>query len=113
MSRQPGKRGEADERQDAQGQRLPAARFVSVGMGAPYRELGALYYEQQRKPETTKYLVGRLERLGFQVTREVPLSEEEAELAVLAEDGNNVAPVKRSREPGAVAVEPNRRFTML
>ncbi len=71
--------------------------FYMLRDGAPYRELGALYYEQQRKPEMTKYLVGRLERLGYQVTLEVPLSEEEAELAVPAEDGNNVAPVKRRR----------------
>jgi transposase len=40
----------------------------------PYQEPGAAYYDQKRKPEITKRLVQRLQRLGYQVTLEVPLS---------------------------------------
>jgi transposase len=35
--------------------------------GGVYRELGEDYYDQQRKPEVTKRLVGRLNRMGWQV----------------------------------------------
>jgi transposase len=36
--------------------------------GGEYRELGEDFYDQQRKPEVTKRLVGRLNRMGWQVT---------------------------------------------
>jgi hypothetical protein len=36
--------------------------------GGVYRELGEDFYDQQRKPEVTKRLVGRLNRMGWQVT---------------------------------------------
>lgn len=47
--------------------------FHMLHDGHPYQELGSTYYDQQRKPEITKRLVQRLERLGYQVTLEVPL----------------------------------------
>jgi transposase len=40
----------------------------------PYRELGATHFEEKRKPEITRRLVQRLERLGYQVMLEEPLS---------------------------------------
>jgi transposase len=40
----------------------------------PYQEPGASYYEDKRKPEITKRMVQRLERLGYQVTLEVRLT---------------------------------------
>lgn len=45
--------------------------------GSEYRELGSGFYEQQRKPELTGYLVRRLERLGYKVALEELLSTEE------------------------------------
>jgi transposase len=36
--------------------------------GGLYRELGADFYDQQRKPEVTKRLVDRLKSMGWQVT---------------------------------------------
>ena len=36
--------------------------------GGVYRELGADFYDQQRKPEVTKRLVDRLKSMGWQVT---------------------------------------------
>ena len=36
--------------------------------GGVYLELGYDYYDQQRKPQLTRRLVDRLERMGFQVT---------------------------------------------
>ena len=42
--------------------------------GQPYREPGATYYEDKRKPEITKRMVQRLEGLGYQVTLEVRLA---------------------------------------
>jgi transposase len=43
----------------------------------PYKEPGATYYDEKRKPEITKRMVQRLERLGYQVTLEVRLTPEE------------------------------------
>jgi transposase len=40
----------------------------------PYQEPGATYYEEKRKPEITRRMVQRLERLGYQVTLEVRLT---------------------------------------
>jgi transposase len=40
----------------------------------PYREPGATFYEEKRKPEITRRMVQRLERLGYQVTLEVRLT---------------------------------------
>jgi transposase len=40
----------------------------------PYKEPGATYYEEKRKPEITRRMVQRLERLGYQVTLEVRLT---------------------------------------
>jgi transposase len=41
--------------------------------GTPYAELGATYYDEKRKPAVTRYLVERLQRLGYVVTLEVPM----------------------------------------
>jgi transposase len=40
----------------------------------PYHEPGLASYDEKRKPEVTRRLVQRLERLGYQVTLEVPLT---------------------------------------
>ena len=41
--------------------------------GTPYAEPGAAYYEEKRKPAVTRYLVERLQRLGYLVTLEIPM----------------------------------------
>jgi hypothetical protein len=45
--------------------------------GTPYREPGEGYYDEKRKPEITRRLVKRLQRLGYQVTLEVAMTPEE------------------------------------
>jgi hypothetical protein len=45
----------------------------------PYRELGAAHYDEQRKPEITRRLVQRLERLGYQVTLATALTPEDVQ----------------------------------
>lgn len=50
----------------------------------PYKEPGVASYDEKRKPAITKRLVQRLERLGYQVTLEVPLSPAEIREVVSA-----------------------------
>jgi len=45
--------------------------------GTPYREPGETFYDEKRKPEITRRLVKRLQRLGYQVTLEVAMTPEE------------------------------------
>jgi len=45
--------------------------------GTSYREPGEASYDEKRKPEITRRLVKRLQRLGYQVTLEVALTPEE------------------------------------
>jgi hypothetical protein len=45
----------------------------------PYRDPGPDFYDQQRRPEITRRLVERLQRLGYQVTLEEPLNPPESE----------------------------------
>ena len=40
----------------------------------PYKEPGTAYYDEKRKPEITRRLVQRLQRLGYQVMLEVPVT---------------------------------------
>ena len=40
----------------------------------PYKEPGTSYYDEKRKPEITRRLVQRLQRLGYQVMLEVPVT---------------------------------------
>lgn len=64
----------------------------------PYRELGTAYYDEQRKPEITRRLVERLQRLGYQVTLEVPLRAEEIqEIGSLPPPAEQAPPLKRKR----------------
>ena len=46
--------------------------------GTSYVEPGATYYDEKRKPAVTRYLVERLQRLGYLVTLEVPMEPEPA-----------------------------------
>lgn len=59
----------------------------------PYRELGAAHYDQQCKPEITRRLVERLQRLGYQVTLEAALTAEEIQQI------GAVLPVPEKTEP--------------
>ena len=64
----------------------------------PYREPGATFYDEKRKPEVTKRMVQRLERLGYQVTLEVPLKPEEIPgLGVVSPQQPATAPAVRRR----------------
>jgi transposase len=44
------------------------AAYHLLSTGGPYRELGATYLDGLEKPRTTRNLVRRLERLGYEVT---------------------------------------------
>src|ERR1019366_3000704 len=50
----------------------------------PYKEPGTACYDEKRKPEITKRLVLRLQRLGYRVTLEIPMAP--AEMLELASD---------------------------
>ena len=72
--------------------------FHMLRDGRPYQELGSGYYDQQRKPEITRRLVERLEKLGYQVTLEVPLTLDEAPQQAPAPSEIGTAPLlKRKR----------------
>jgi transposase len=58
--------------------------FHMLRDGTPYAELGAAYYDEKRKPAVTRYLVERLQRLGYVVTLEVPM-EAQSSLPALPE----------------------------
>jgi hypothetical protein len=63
-----------------------------------YRELGAAHYDEQRKPEITRHLVQRLQRLGYQVTLEVPVTQQETqEIGSALPDSDHAEPPKRKR----------------
>ncbi len=64
----------------------------------PYRELGEAHYDERRKPEITRRLVERLQRLGYQVTLEVPLTAAEIqEIGSVSPVQQDTAPPKRRR----------------
>jgi transposase len=66
----------------------------------PYREPGATYFDEKRKPEVTKRMVQRLERLGYQVTLEVRLTPEEIrdlEPAIPQQPVTTLLPRRRGR----------------
>lgn len=65
--------------------------------GSEYRELGSRFYEQQRKPELTGYLVRRLERLGYKVSLEEPVLAGEVEAFTGAAPPPSTPPFKRKR----------------
>lgn len=72
--------------------------FHMLRDGRPYQEPGSGYYDQQRKPEITRRLVERLEKLGYQVTLEVPLTPEEVPQQAPAPTEIGTAPLlKRKR----------------
>jgi transposase len=62
-----------------------------------YREPGATYYDEKRKPEITKRMVRRLEGLGYRVTLEVPLTLEETRGLEAAIPPQAVTPPARRR----------------
>jgi len=45
----------------------------------PYREFGSACYDEQHKPEITRRLVERLQKLGYQVTLEATITPEEVQ----------------------------------
>ena len=49
---------------------LQIAYYLMLGK-EPYRELGSDYFDKLRPADTTKRLVGRLEKLGYKVTLEM------------------------------------------
>lgn len=73
------------------------AIFHMIRDQQPYQELGSGYYEQHRKPEITRYLVKRLQKLGYEVTLEIPLSAEEPERAIPVAPAPDTPPARRKR----------------
>jgi len=64
----------------------------------PYREPGASFYEDKRKPEITRRMVKRLERLGYQVTLEIRLTPDQIrELEPVLTQQLTVPPAVRRR----------------
>jgi transposase len=63
----------------------------------PYQEPGATYYEEKRKPEITRRMVQRLERLGYQVTLEVRLTAGEIHEFSAATPQHSAAPQPERR----------------
>jgi len=63
----------------------------------PYKEPGATYYEEKRKPEITRRMVQRLERLGYQVTLEVRLTAGEIHEFSAATPQHSAAPQPERR----------------